>query len=155
MAFTKFEAALKDQNIAYKQIDTRPSPMNTMLWSANIETEDAYLLGNYSFFDSQDITFETYPKNHYLLGNLAQNKKVKRMIAISEGWYTISKKEEKLLYNDLRFGLLSMDKDAQNFVFQYEIVKDDNGTVQFIEQKKDKKDGKKMILDLWTRIKGN
>lgn len=155
MAFTKFEAALNEQNIAYRQIDTRPSPLNTILWNANIETEDAYLLANYSFFDTQPITFEAYKKDHELLGDLAENEKVKRMITISKGWYTIVKTDQQLLYNDLQFGLLSMEKGAQNFVFQYEIIRDDEGTVQFIEQEKDKRDGKKMMIDLWTRIKGN
>lgn len=155
MAFTKFEAALTDQNIVYKQIDIRPSPMNTILWSANIETEDAFLLGNYSFFDTEHITFEAYPKDHELLGNLANNEKVKRMITISEGWYTIVKSDDQLLYNDLRFGVLSMEKGAQNFVFQYEIATDGDGSVQFIEQEKDKRDGKKLMIDLWARIKGN
>ena len=155
MAFTEFEAALNEQNIAYRQIDTRPSPLNTILWNANIETEDAYLLANYSFFDTQPITFEAYKKDHELLGDLAENEKVKRMITISKGWYTIVKTDQQLLYNDLQFGLLSMEKGAQNFVFQYEIIRDDEGTVQFIEQEKDKRDGKKMMIDLWTRIKGN
>ncbi|MEO8774219.1 MAG: metal-dependent hydrolase [Gelidibacter sp.] len=155
MAFTKFEAALSDQNIVYKQIDTRPSPMNTILWNANIETEDAYLLANYSFFDTQPITFEAYKKDHELLGDLAKNEKVKRMIIISKGWYTIVKTADQLLYNDLQFGLLSMEKGAQNFVFQYEIATDTDGIVQFIEQEKDKRDGKKMMIDLWHRIKGN
>lgn len=155
MAFTKFESALKEQNIAYQQIDTRPSPMNTILWSANIETEDAYLLGYYSFFDTKPITFEPYKKDHDLLGDLAENQKVKRMIAISKGWYTIMKKDNKLLFSDLRFGLLSMDPGAQNFVFQYEIVRYENGEVQFVEQEKNKLDGKKLMSDLWVRIKGN
>lgn len=155
MAFTKFESALKEQAIAYKQIDTRPSPLNTILWSANVETEDAYLLGYYSFFDTQPITFETYEKNHNLLGHLAKNEKVKRMIGISKGWYTIVKKDDKLLYNDLRFGLLSVEKGSQHFVFQYEIVSDGNGNVQFVEQEKNQGDAKKLVGDLWTRLKGN
>lgn len=155
VAFTKFESALMDQNITYKQIDTRPSPMNTILWNANIELEDAYLLGTYSFFDTQPIIFETYKKDHELLGPLATNEKVQRMIAISKGWYTIINKDDKLLFNDLRFGTLSMEANAQNFVFQYEIVQDDNGDVYFVEQEKSKRDGKKMMTDLWSRIKGN
>lgn len=155
VAYTKFETALKDQNIVYKQLDIRPSPLNTILWSANIDVEDGYLLGNYSFFDTQPISFEFYKKNHELLGNLVQKDKVKRMIKISEGWYTIIKNDDQLFYNDLRFGLLSLEKGAQNFVFQYEIVQDTDDEVQFVEQKKDKQDGKKLMVDLWTRIKGN
>lgn len=155
MAFTKFESALIEQKITYKQIDIRPAPLSTILWSANIETEDAYLLGNYSFFDTQPITFEAYKKDHDLLGDLIKNDKVQRMINISKGWYTIVKNDDQMLYNDLRFGLLSMEKAAQNFVFQYEIVSDADGKIQFVEGEKNPRDGKKLMGDLWFRIKGN
>ncbi|MDO7171115.1 metal-dependent hydrolase [Mariniflexile sp. AS56] len=154
-AFQKFETALQNKNIAYKQIDTRPSPLNTILWSANIETEDAYLLGNYSFFDTQAIRFETYPKNHDLLGDLVKNEKVKQMIAISEGWYTINKTDGELYYNDLRFGLLSLEPQSQDFVFKYRIDVNNNGEINFIEQEKTPRDGKKLMLHLWQRVKGN
>ncbi|MBU2928297.1 metal-dependent hydrolase [Winogradskyella psychrotolerans] len=155
LAFTHFENALETQNIAYKQIDTRPSPLNTILWNANVETQDEYLLGDYSFFDTQDIQFETYPKNHHLLGDLIQNEKVKQMITISEGWFTINKIDDKLYYNDLRFGLLSTEPQSQNFVFRYLIDVDASGNVSFIEQEKTQRDGKQLMSDLWKRIKGN
>ncbi|MFT7160192.1 MAG: inner membrane protein [Bacteroidia bacterium] len=155
MAFSQFEAALKTQKIDYTQIDTRPSPLNTILWSANVETENAYLLGNYSFFDTKMITFESYPKNHHLLGDLTENESVQRMISISKGWYTINKKNELLYFNDLRFGLLSIAPNAQNFVFKYKIAVDSLGNVGFVEEPKDKRDGKKLLSDLWVRLKGN
>ena len=155
VAFTKFEDALKTQNIIYEQIDTRPSPLNTILWSANIETKDAYLLGNYSFFDTQPITFDVYPKNHELLGNLIQDENVQRMIGISEGWFTIIKKDDHLYYNDLRFGLLNLEPQSQDFVFQYKIDVDDFGTLNFIEMEKNQGDAKKLVSGLWERLKGN
>ncbi|MGJ8593789.1 MAG: metal-dependent hydrolase [Aquaticitalea sp.] len=154
-AYTKFETALKDQSIGYDKIDTRPSPLNTILWNANVETKDSYLLGDYSFFDSQPIAFDRYKKNHELLDRYRTNENVQRMITISEGWYTLIEREDRLYYNELRFGLLSMDKGSQKFVFQYEIVEDSDGNVRFIEQKKDQRDGKKLLLGLWERIKGN
>lgn len=155
IAFNQFETALKNQNIAYSEIDTRPSPLNTILWSANVQTEDSFLLGNYSFFDTQPITFTKYPKNHNLLGNLTEDKNVKRMISISEGWFTINKKDDQLYFNDLRFGLLSLKPKAENFVFKYKITVDNSGYVIFTEEPKDKRDGKKLISDLWVRLKGN
>ena len=103
----------------------------------------------------QPITFTKYPKNHNLLGNLTKNKSVKRMISISEGWFTINKKDDQLYFNDLRFGLLSMKPKAENFVFKYKITVDDSGDVIFTEEPKDKRDGKKLISDLWVRLKGN
>ncbi len=155
IAFNEFESALKKQHIKYTQLDTRPSPLNTILWSANVDTKEAYLLGNYSFFDTKPIKFESYPKNHNLISHLTKDESVKRMIEISEGWYTISKKENHLYFNDLRFGLLSLKSNAQNFVFKYKIELDNYGKVLFTEQPKDNRDGKKLLLELWTRLKGN
>lgn len=154
-ALIEFENALQEQDISYFNIETRPSPMNTILWNANIETEDAYLLANYSFFDSQPIHFAEHYKNHQLLGTLIHNKNVKRMIAISEGWYTIEEKNGSLYFNDLRFGVLGIDLNSENFVFQYKIDKDAHDEVFFEEQPKSKRDGKKLMTDLWTRIWGN
>lgn len=154
-AFTNFEKALENQRIQYLQIDTRPAPLNTILWSANVETEKAYLLGNYSFFDSQPIHFETYPKNHEFLGDLIHNESVQKMIHNSEGWFTISKKGDQLYFNDLRFGLLSMESQSQSFVFQYRIEKTESGEIIFTESEKDTRDAKKLVQELWTRIKGN
>ena len=155
IAFNKFKDALEKQNIAYLQLDTRPSALNTILWSANVETKDNYLLGNYSFFDSQPIRFETYPKNHHLLKNLVEDTSVQRMIAISEGWYIIQKNDNNLYFNDLRFGLLSLEPNSQNFVFKYKITVKDSNKVMFTEVPKNSKNGKKLLSDLWSRLKGN
>ncbi|MEP5255017.1 MAG: metal-dependent hydrolase [Winogradskyella arenosi] len=155
VAQTQFKAELDKQNISYKAIDTRPSALNTILWNANVDTENTYLLGRYSFFDTQPIQFEAYPKNHQLLGDLIQNEKVQRMIAISEGWYTITRENEQLYFNDLRFGVLSMEPQSQDFVFKYLISTDASGEVFFTEQEKATRQGKKLIADLWERLQGN
>lgn len=155
LAFLQFEKALENQQLSYTDLDTRPSPLNTILWSANVDAKDHYLLGNYSFFDSKPISFEKYPKNHELLGELIHNEKVQQMIKISEGWYTITKKDDKLYYNDLRFGLLSMQPNAQDFVFQFLIEKDAEGNITFTEMPKDRSNAQQLLLELWDRIKGN
>jgi inner membrane protein len=155
MAFSQFESALETQHIDYVQMDTRPATLNTILWNANVEVEGAYLLANYSFFDTQPISFERYPKNNELLGDLIKDQKVKRMIANSDNWYAITEKEGHLYFNDLRFGLLSTAPQAQDFVFQYKIEVDDSGKVTFTEVPKDTSDGRKLLSELWMRVKGN
>lgn len=155
LAYNQFKKALNNQNVSYLQLDTRPAPLNTILWSANIDTKDSYLISNYSFLDSQPIRFTAHPKNHQLLGDLIHHPKVKQMIKISEGWFSITKKGDKLYYNDLRFGLLSMQPDAQNFVFQFLITVDANNTVTFTEMPKGRRDAKKLLSELWQRVKGN
>ncbi len=154
-AFSNFEKALANQNIVYNNIDTRPSALNTVLWNANVETKDYFLLGDYSFFDSKPIDFIAYSKNHHLLGDLVNNEKVKRMIKISKGWFSIIEKDNVLYFNDLRFGLLNMEKGSQDFVFQYRIDVDESGEVTFTEVEKSTRDGKKLMRELLIRIKGN
>ena len=154
-AYQKFNKELAVQNITFKTLNTKPTPLNTILWSANIETEDSFLIGYSSFFDKNPIHFSEYPKNHQLLGELENHSKMQRMIAISKGWYTINKKNDTLYFNDLRFGALSVEHNATNFVFKYKIEVDKNGTPFFIEEPKEKRDGKKLLSELWKRIKGN
>ena len=155
ISYNTFKEQLSAQNIIYKEIETKPSPLNTILWTANVETEDAFLIGYSSFFDKNPIQFYKYPKNHHLLGDVANHSKTKRMIAISKGWYTINKKNNTLYFNDLRFGALSIQPNAQNFVFKYKIKVDTEGVPHFIEEPKANRDAKKLLSDLWKRIKGN
>ncbi|PQJ72828.1 metal-dependent hydrolase [Polaribacter butkevichii] len=154
ISYQTFTKELAAQHIQYKEIETKPTPLNTVLWTANVETENAFLIGHSSFFDKNPIEFSSYPKNHELLGDLIHQPKVKRMIAISKGWYTINKKEGVLYFNDLRFGALSIKPNAENFVFKYKIEIDENGIPFFIEEPKEKSDGKKLLSELWERIKG-
>ena len=153
-AYKKFEDNLEKQGVSYQEMDIRPAPFSTILWTANIDTKNAYLIGNYSFFDSQAITFESYPKNRELLGDLVTNDKVQRLIDIAEGWYTISKDKDQLLFNDLRFGLLSLKSDEKRFAFTYELEATENG-LMVRETPKASSDAKGLLDNLWIRIWGN
>ena len=154
-AYQKFNKELATQNITYITLNTKPTPLNTILWSANIETENSFLIGYFSFFDKNAIQFSEYPKNHELLGDLKNHPKTKRMIAITKGWFTINKKNDTIYFNDLRFGTLSTATNATNFVFKYRIDIDKNGIPLFVEEPKGKRDGKKLLSELWVRIRGN
>jgi len=153
-SYQKFVTALDEQGIAYHKIDTRPSPFNTILWMANIELEDAYLIGQYSFFDTQDIIFRNIPKNHDLLGDLKKADKVKRLIMITEGWYAIAKIDGQLFFNDLRFGLLSLDPNEEQYAFSYQLEETPNG-LEVMEVPKNRGDAKKLVSVLWERVLGN
>jgi inner membrane protein len=153
-AYQQFEENLERHNIAFDAMDIRPAPFNAILWTANIDTKEAYLIGNYSFFDSKPISFSKYPKNHQLLGAMASDDKILRLIAIAEGWYTISKEKDKLYFNDLRFGLLSLKPDEKRFAFSYEMSNTSDG-VQIMERTKTPSDAKDLLGNLWQRIWGN
>ncbi|HET8737550.1 MAG TPA: metal-dependent hydrolase [Pricia sp.] len=153
-AYRQFIESLKAQGIEYEAIETRPAPFNTILWTANVDVGDAYLIGNYSFFDSGDIDFLRYPKNRQLLGKLKTNGKILRLAKIAKGWYTITKQNGQLYFNDLRFGPVSLDPNETRFTFSYKLM-ETNGGLQVQETEKSARDAQKLLSALWGRIWGD
>lgn len=154
LAYQKFKAALEDQHIEYLQLETKPSPFNTILWTANVEVEHAYLIGDYSFFDTKPIEFESYSKNHQLLGDLRSDERIERLIDISNGWFVITEKEGQLFFNDLRFGVLDANAERPTFVFSYHIVEGAEG-IKITEVERKPAEARMLLIDLGNRILGN
>jgi inner membrane protein len=153
-ATSKFEQTLKAQNISYNEISTRPSPLNTILWNANVDTKDNYLIGDYSFFDTQPITFKVFPKNREKSKKLLSKTNVKRLITISEGWYILEQRDNNWFFNDLRFGLIPRKNKIPMFVFSY-LLEDNDGVISATEVTKTRGDAKFLLSSLWVRFKGN
>jgi inner membrane protein len=157
VAFQKFETALQDQEISYQKISTRPSAMNTILWNANVDAADAYYIGDYSFFDTQPITFKKYPKNRNQLPDLLHPQSainLQRMIDISQGWYLLEEKEDAWYFYDLRFGKMPLPDGEEQFVFAYELSYE-GGILMARETPKAPKDAGLLLKMLWERVKGN
>lgn len=153
-AHTKIANALKEQDIAYSKISTRPAPMNSILWNANVDAGDQYLIGDYSFFDSQPVTFTAYPKKREFSNQLATTDEVQRLIKISEGWYILEKEDDQWIYNDLRFGLISIDPENPQFVFRY-ALEEKEGKITATEDRPNMENTDAVFKTLWERIKGN
>ncbi|WP_410006937.1 metal-dependent hydrolase [Aequorivita nionensis] len=154
ITYQKFVNALAEQKIDYIAIETKPSPLNTILWAANVKTEDSFLIGDYSFFDSKPIQFSSHPKNHDALGDFAEEDKVKRLVKITNGWYTVTERPDGIYLNDLRFGMMSVDPNSEKFAFSFLIEKTGN-EVTVTEEEKNTREAGKLLSALWERIKGN
>jgi len=152
-AHLSFTKELESQGIEYTQMSTRPGLMNTILWNANVDTKDAYLIGDYSFFDTTPITFRAYPKNRRFSDKLASRSEVKRLIETSEGWYILQKEGAQWVYNDLRFGLIPIDPENPQFVFRY-LLEEQDGTIIATEDRPDTDSMGAVFATLWQRIKG-
>ncbi|MGB2127989.1 MAG: metal-dependent hydrolase [Flavicella sp.] len=152
--YTIFKYSLEKQHTAYTEIQTKPTPLNTVLWTANVATENSYLIGYYSFFDSsKDVVFTEYPKNIHLLGAWKNAAVVQRLKRMSQGWYTISKRDGILYFNDLRFGLMGVSHSEDRFVFSYELY-EESGELKAREYIKKREDVKPLLRNLWQRILG-
>lgn len=155
--FFQFKKSLNQEEITYQELMVKPSPMNIILWNANVQTDKGFYLGDHSLFDRKDIQFRFIEKNESLLAPIAQEEKVLQLIKISEGWYTVDTLKDKWIINDLRFGLLHpySNSDENSFVFSYELWKE-NGILKAQEvRNKNRESGKILLQQLWTRIKGN
>ncbi|WP_025739537.1 metal-dependent hydrolase [Aquimarina pacifica] len=154
--YQKFQSSLENQGINYKEIQTKPTPLNSILWSANVETQHSFLIGHYSLFDKSDtIQFLEFPKNHHLLKEMKSDPLIPRLIQLSDGWYTIENKDNKLLFNDLRFGQLGIGTEANRFVFSYELSYDSKGKLIAKESERNPGEAAPLLKNLFKRILGN
>ena len=156
VSFQKFEKGLQNQEIEYVEMDTKPSPLNAILWSSLIETDKGYRTAYYSLFDKQEITYsKEFLKNHHLLEPYLDQKVIKQLIDISAGWYRIEEKNGKLLFWDLRFGQMGMDVNNASFLWYYELNIDETGNVKAVKRQPEIKNFKMVFKELFNRIKGN
>lgn len=151
-----FESSFNRQGLKVVRYETKPAPLNIILWAGTVEVTDGYYMGYYSFLDEdKQINYHFFPKQHHLLGPLQDSEKVKKLIDITEGWFTIEEAEKGVILNDLRFGQRTgWETGTGKFVFSYRIYRQ-NDEVIVEEVEKDFSEGKKMIKPLWERIKGN
>ena len=116
-------------------MDTKPSPLNAILWSSLIETDKGYRTAYYSLYDKQEINYsKEFLKNHHLLEPYLEQKVIKQLIDISAGWYRIEEKNGKLLFWDLRFGQMGLDVNNASFLWYYELNIDENSIVTAIKR---------------------
>ena len=156
ISFQEFKEGLENQEIEYVEIDTKPSPLNSILWSSLIETDKGYRTAYYSLFDKQEITYsKEFLKNHHLLEPYLEQKVIKQLIDISAGWYRIEEKNGKLLFWDLRFGQMGMDVNNASFLWYYELNIKENGNISAIKRQPEIKNFKLVFKELFNRIKGN
>lgn len=150
-----FKNSLQKNNIEYVEMETKPTPLNSILWTANVETEDSFLIGYYSLLDKdKDISWRNFPKNHELLGAYKNDPMIGRLAKLSHNWYTIEKRDGKLYFSDLRFGLMGIESAENRFVFAYEL-KVHNGKITANETEKNTAEAGGMIKSLFNRVLGN
>lgn len=153
-AFQKFESALIAKGISYSNINTRPSPMNIVLWSANVETEDTFLMGHYSLLGRDLIEFDVYQKERGLPRKWESSESLNRMIRFTEGWYLITKKRDQYYFNDLRSGAYSFNKGSYDFVFTYEMFEDETGDLSFLRVNTTPNNLGESMHEIWQQIIG-
>ena len=153
------DESLAKQGIDFVEIETKPTPLNTILWDAHVETKTGYRFGHYSLFDDDKpiIFSKEYPKNHHLIDSIRDEEVIQQILKISKGWYTLEKEGDRLFFNDLRFGQFGMNPNTAQIIWKYEILpgKDGEVKVKRIQPNFDDIDLGEVLSQLWQRIKGD
>ena len=139
-------------------MDSKPTPLNTILWNAQVETETGYRVANYSLFDAKDIEFSReFPKNYHLITPYKNQKEVKQLIKIAAGWYIIEEVNDELFFVDLRFGQMGMEINKAPFIWRYKLIPNEKGQIRVKRARGDfgKSSAGSVFSELWNRIKGN
>jgi len=157
VAFSAFQDDLQARGQKYVNMSTRPAPLNCILWTANVDLGDAYLISYFSIFDTQPIHWVRVEKDHYLLGDLATSPEVERLYHLTAGEYAITMRDDTLVYNDLRFGMMGEPKEGGEFVFAYQLIPEGDKLVvkEIPPPRPEGEKGKEMMIQLWNRVKGN
>lgn len=155
VSYQTFKHSLEDQNIEYVAISNRPTMFNSVLWTANIETKDSFLIGYYSFLDKdKHVPFTGHVKDQYKIDSIRDEPQIARLLKITKGWYVVREKDDTLLLCDLRFGEFEEGSDA--FVFTHKLVEEDGEwIVHQVDPKVSFSDVPAFMGVLFDRIKGN
>jgi len=152
ISHSQIKDALISQKIDFIRLETKPTPLNALLWCGYAETKDSFKLGYYSLMaPSKPVVFYSFPKKHEIIGKFEGEEIVKRLIRLSRGWFNIEKEGENFYFYDLRFGQIGFNEDPNSFVFKYELFME-NGNLR-AKQKQRSIDGiGKALKILFHRI---
>jgi inner membrane protein len=112
---------LQQQQIHYTQYFTTPAPLQNWLWFVVAGDKQGYHVGYRSVFESKkEMTFEYFPRNDSLLQPYIQQENVQQLTRFSQQFYTVDKRNDTLLFNDLRFGqVIGWQNPRGKFAFHY------------------------------------
>lgn len=153
------EGSLHEQGMSYKHFLITPTIFNNLLWNVVVDTEEAFLLGQYSILDEIPIAFHPTSKGYELLHNLDTDETLGVLRWFSDGYLNaVRRNDGSLQLNDLRFGTFSgRAKDADDYIFRFKLI--DHGpqeTYGFERAKGGPPDEKAedMMLKLFDRASG-
>ena len=152
-----FKNSLKKQDVSYTRIIALPTIFNNIFWQGIAESKNCFYAGGYSLMDNtKDIRFKCIKKNYHLIQKIKDEDTMKKLFRFSKGYLSIVKKEDYLMLNDIRYGLIAVNGNDLSYFFSFKISyeKDDPKKliIKMIHPKKIKKN---VFIQFFKRILGN
>ena len=147
---------LARQEIKYTRYFTTPAPLQDWLWYVVAGDDKGYYVGYRSVFDhsASPMHLEYFPRNNFLIDSLCKQD-IRQLIRFSQQYYTIEKKHDTLIFNDLRFGqIVGWHDPKEGFAFHYYLEPVIDNTL-VVQRGRFAKWNKHTMRSFIRRIKGN
>ena len=117
----KVRDSFVNQSIQPKRYFTTPTPFNNLLWYVVAENDSGYYVGYRSVFDRTDtIKYRYAARNELLLNGVVNRDEISDLIRFSQGYYVVEKRNDTIVFCDLRFGEMAAGLEAgHSFAFYY------------------------------------
>lgn len=155
-----FEQDLLNESEKKELVFVGTTPLNIVLWYGVAESDSAFHVGYYSFFDeSKDIAWVGFKKNHQLLANVNNEYGVNRLKWFSDQLYVVTQpNQDTLNFYSLKFGRSKFESETPegSFAFYAQITSDYDGIIHY-ENVRDVEPNKigLQLLMLKNRVFGN
>ncbi|WEK38199.1 MAG: metal-dependent hydrolase [Candidatus Pseudobacter hemicellulosilyticus] len=152
---SKVKTLAARQGITYQRYLSTPTPLNNLLWYVVLEDKKGYHLAYRSLLDKTDsIHFQYFSRNEELLAPITDLEDAHRLVRFSQGYYTIERWNNTLMFNDLRFGQMIGWRDREaGFVFHYYLQKPEENAL-VIQRGRFSNWDREAMLSLLRRIAG-
>ena len=101
------------------------------------------------------MDFHYFPRNDSLLKSVSGNEDLQKLIRFSQQFYTVEKWNDKLVFNDLRFGqIIGWKEPREKFVFHY-YLQQPEGNKLVVQRGRFAKWDMDAAMALLMRIRGN
>lgn len=151
-----FEKSMDSTEMEYDEYISKPTPFNSILWTATAKTDSGYYSGFHSLLDKEhQVRFRFLPANHHLLADYLPHPKVEQLLEVTQGYYAVEKGGKGIYINDLRFGEFNgWEEEGGVFVFKYHIWKE-NGELKMDQIDFRPENVWEYLGPFWERLKGN
>ena len=118
--------------------------------------DSGYHVGFRSLFDSRKaIDFQYFPRNDSFLNPVHNTEDLQKLTRFSQGFYTVEKWSDTLVFNDLRFGqIIGWQNPRGKFVFHYFLQQPDQNKL-VVQRGRFEGWNWQTAENLFERIKGN
>jgi inner membrane protein len=148
--------SLRAQHIPHERYFTTPAPLQNLLWMVVAGNDSGYHVAYRSVLDGENkMNFQYFPTNTGYLDTIIHYENVQQLIRFSQGFYTVEKWSDTLVFNDLRFGqIIGWQEPKERFVFHYYLTAP--GANELVVQRgRFSKWDKKVLRRFIRRIFGN